>query len=79
VGDASPAPAVLFSECKHCLLHLLWGLAGRALGTARSIHKACFPFGEMAFHPLADGVAGDGEPSGGLPETAALFQEGFER
>jgi len=73
VGDAPPAPAVLFSERKHCLLHLLWGLAGRALGTAGSIHKACFALLTIASNPLTDGVAGDGEPSGGLPEAAALI------
>jgi len=65
-GDASPA-------------YLRWDAAGAVVGTAGSVHKACFPFGEMAFHPLTDGVAGDGEPSGGLPEAATLFQGRLER
>jgi len=77
VGDAPPA--VLFSERKHCLLHFLWGLAGRALGTAGSIHQACLPFGETVFHPLADGVVGAGKPSGGLPGATVLFRERLER
>jgi len=79
VGDAPSAPAFLLVEGQHLFLHLRWGAARAVVGTARSIHQACFTLLPIAFHPLADGVAGDGEPSGGLPEAAALFQEGFER
>ena len=43
------------------------------MGTAWSIHKAGFPFGKIASHPLADGIAGDGELPGCLPEAATLL------
>jgi len=73
VGDAPPAPTSLLAQGKHLLLHLRWGTTGAVAGTAGSLHKACFALLPIASNPLTDGVAGDGEPSGSLPEAAALI------
>ena len=78
MGDAPPAPAVFFSERKHCLLHLLWGLAGRALGTARSIRKICFPLSEEAPDSPPRRIAGDGRSSGCFPEATTLLEGAYD-
>jgi len=78
MGDAPPAPAVFFSERKHCLFHLLWGLAGRALGTAGSIHKACFPLSEEAPDSPPRRIAGDGKSSGCFPEATTLLEGAYD-
>ena len=73
MGAVPPAPTPLLAQGKHLLLHLQWGAAGAVVRTAGTIHKACFALLPIASHPLADGVAGAGEPPGRFPEAAALL------
>jgi len=43
------------------------------VGTARSIHQACFPLSKEAPDPLPHRIAGDGKSSGCFPDAAALI------
>jgi len=72
-ADAPSSPAFLLVEDQHLFLHLRWGAAGIVVRPTGSIHKACLALLPIASNPLTDGVAGNGEPSGGLPEAAALI------
>ena len=52
MGDAFPASAFLLVEGQHLFLQLRGSAARAVVGTARSIHQACFPLSKEAPDPL---------------------------